>query len=277
MFVQTVLQSFVSEEAYGGYKLNDLIGFEIPFIGTDKARDLFVTTIDQFVNVQIKSTIKGYFINLEKEAGYDVEAEKKRIKDEEGNQVDNIMNDLYKRGKYFIKHKKLGYTNDQITRMLDKPERTNNYKSFLFRYIKNFYNAFRDIYDDPLLLIDWFTNVTFIYNSLVQTFYPLLTGGVIHFYKMAVLKGWTHKVLLDLRWITFGFLSEITPINLIISWIKLKYGVSDDLLLNKIEMGRIELINNVFSDLLTFCDELQSIFYDSTLGMSTDKYINYFA
>jgi len=275
MFVQTVLQSLVSEEAYGGYKLNDLIGFEIPFIGTDKARDLFVTTIDQFVNVQIKSTIKGYFINLEKEAGYDVEAEKKRIKDEEGNQVDNIMNDLYKRGKYFIKHKKLGYTNDQITRMLDKPERTNNYKSFLFRYIKNFYNAFRDIYDDPLLLIDWFTNVTFIYNSLVQTFYPLLTGGVIHFYKMAVLKGWTHKVLLDLRWITFGFLSEITPIDLIISWIKLKYGVSDDLLLNKIEMGRIELINNVFSDLLTFCDELQSIFYDSTLGMSTNKYINY--
>ncbi len=275
MFVQTVLQRLVSEEAYGGYKVNDLIGFEIPFIGTDKARDLFVTTIDQFVNVQIKSTIKGYFINLEKEAGYDVEEEKNRIKDEEGNQVDNIMNDLYKRGKYFIKHKKLGYTNDQITRMLDKPERTNNYKSFLFRYMKNFYNAFRDIYDDPLLLLDWFTNVNFIYNSLVQSFYPLLTGGIIHFYKMAVLKGWTHKVLLDLRRITFGFLSEITPIDLIISWIKLKYGASDDLLLNKIEMGRIELINNIFSDLLTFCDELQSIFYDSTLGMSTNKYINY--
>ena len=40
-------------------------------------------------------------------------------------------------------------------------------------------------------------------------------------------------------------------------------------------MGRITLINNVFSDLLTLCDELQSIFYDSTLGMSTNKYINY--
>ena len=196
------------------------MGFEIPFIGTDKARDLFVTTIDQFVNVQIKSSIKGYFINLEKEAGYDVEAEKKQVKDEEEKQVDFIMNDLYKRGKYYIRHKKIGYTNDQITRMLDKPERTNNYKSFLFRYMKNFYNAFRDIYDDPLLLVDWFTNVDFIFNLLKQTFYTLLNGGVIHFLRMAVLTGWAHKVLIDLRWITLGFLSEIVPINLIISFIK---------------------------------------------------------
>ena len=108
--------------------------------------------------------------------------------------------------------------------------------------------------------------------------------GVLFSQKL-VLEGWLHMKFEDLPFVNeniSGFFNyifnkknplEITPINLIIQFIQFRYGGSDAIIYAGIEQKRVELINTILSDFQIFLNETQEVFFDSSLGMSLNKYL----
>ena len=272
IFVQNLFQNIVDMNP-GILKDNFFLETEIPFLG-ETIGTLFVTTFESFLNVQITSSIKGYFLQLEKEAGYDPEAEKKREKEEKEKHIDSVIEEIYQRGKKIRRYKNMGYSNTQIANMIDKPERSNNYKSYFARSMKYFYNFFADLSEDPILLLDTYMNTSFFFNLIGANVYGLLFGGLSQSMTSFVLSGTAHKILLDLRNYTFQLFSEdFIPMNVITLFLRFKYG-NDTALTNQINSWRAEFIQNISSDLLSLVAEMQSVFFDSSLGMSLNKYLN---
>lgn len=272
MLVQNLFQNIVDMNP-GILKDNFFLQTKIPILG-ENIENLFVTTLESFVNVQITSSMKGYFVQLEKEAGYDPEAKKKREKAEKENNIDSVMEEIYQRGKKLRRYKSMGYSNYQIARIIDKPERSNNYKSSFGRCMKHFYNFFADLIEDPIILLDTYVNASFIFNLIQQNIYGLLTGGISTAMNTFVLSGIAHKKLFNLSYYTGGIIAtDIMPMNVITLFLQFKYG-NDTVLTTEINKWRVDFINNISSDLLTLFDEMQSVLYDSSLGMSLDKYLS---
>jgi hypothetical protein len=277
IFVQNIIQKLLKNT-----NATDLFMFEIPILGITP-NELFVTTVEQFLNIQIKSTVKGFFIKLEKEVNYDPDAEKKKIEKEKNNNIDSVIEEMQKRGKKIDSYKNKGYSNEQISRILNKPNRQNNYNFFISKYIKEFYNFFQDLKDDPYVLFDTFINFSFIFNAIFDNYYAILVGGSVLFSQKLVLEGWLHMKLADLPFISlnefFNYVLgdknpfEITPINLIIQFIQFNYGGSDSAIYAGIEQLRVKLINSILSDFQIFLSEAQEVFFDSSLGMSLNKYL----
>jgi len=274
ILVQNLFQSIASITPNFHLKDNFYLQTEIPVLG-ENIENLFVTTIESFVNVQITSSIKGYFVQLEKEAGYDPEAEKKKEKAEKENTIDSVMEEIYQRGKKLRRYRTMGYSNYQIARIIDKPERSNNYKSYFGRSMKHFYNFFSDLIEDPVLLLDTYVNASFLFNLIKQNIYGILIGGISASMNSLVLSGIAHKKLFNLSYYTGGLIaSDIIPMNILTLFLQFKYG-NDNVLTSEINKWRVDFIDNISSDLLTLFDEMQSILFDSSLGMSLDKYLNY--
>jgi hypothetical protein len=269
IFVQSLLKKIIGENK------DSFMILEIPFFG-GTASDFFVTTTESFLNIQIKSTSEGYFVNLEKEAGYDPEGEKKKIEEEKKNNIESVIDELQTRGKKIDKYRSFGLSNEKIARILDKPIRPNDYKFFISRYIKNFYNFFQDLKDDPLLLFDTFSNFSFIFNITIENLYPVFIGSGITLSQWGVLTGFFYKSFIDFKkYIGRQTPLDIVPIDIIMFFFKLKYG-NDNLLNVEIEQLRVRLINDIFSDFQTLLTEIQSVFFDSTLGTSINKYLEVF-
>jgi hypothetical protein len=148
-----------------GSKDSTLI-LDIPVIGSLDVNTFFVTTVDSFLNIQAKSMLTGYFTKLEQEVGYDPEKEKKEKEKEKDNSVEAVKANIIEKGLKVQKYERKGYSNEQIAKILDRAKRPNNYKFFLSRYMKNFYNTFLDVLDDPLVTIELFTNVSFVFNII---------------------------------------------------------------------------------------------------------------
>jgi hypothetical protein len=273
ILVQNLFQSIASITPNFHLKDTFFLQTEIPILG-ENIENLFVTTIESFVNVQITSSINGYFVQLEKEAGYDPEAEKKKENAEKENNIDSVMEEIYQRGKKLRHYKSMGYSNYQIARIIDKPERSNNYRSSFGRCMKHFYNFFADLIEDPVLLLDTYVNASFIFNVIEQNIYGLLTGGISSTMNTIVLSGIAHKKLFNLSYYTGGIIpTDIIPMNILTLFLQFKYG-NDTVLTTEINKWRVDFIDNISSDLLTLFDEMQSVLYDSSLGMSLDKYLN---
>ena len=272
MLVQNLFQNIVNTNPTI-FKDSFFLQTEIPILG-ENIENLFVTTLDSFVNVQITSSMKGYFVQLEKEAGYDPEAEKKKEKAEKENNIDSVMEEIYQRGKKLRRYKTMGYSNYQIARIIDKPERSNNYKSSFARSMKHFYNFFADLIEDPIILLDTYVNASFIFNVIEQNIYGVLIGGISASMNSIVLSGIAHKKLFNLSYYTGGIIAtDIIPMNILTLFLQFKYG-NDNVLTSEINKWRVDFINNISSDLLTLFDEMQSVLFDSSLGMSLDKYLS---
>ena len=53
---------------------------------------------------------------------------------EKKNSIEGIKEDIIKRGTLVKKYEGYGYSNQQIAKIISKPERPNNYKFFLARF-----------------------------------------------------------------------------------------------------------------------------------------------
>lgn len=266
IFTQKLLNSIT------GGKDNTLL-LDIPIIGNLDVNNFFVTTVDSFLNIQTKSIITGYFTKLEKEVGYDPEKEKKEKEQEKKNSIESVKENIIKKGTLVKKYKDWGYSNDEITKIIDKPKRPNEYKFILNRYIKDFYNTFLDFIDDPLLTVDLFTNVSFVFNIIQNNFYSILMGGSLYYLPQMVLTGVAHKSYLNLSSLTGNLLPiNIIPIKVITAYFRFKYG-SDIVINRQFELFKYKLINDIFSDFQTLLNEMQGVFFDTSLGMSLNKYL----
>ena len=266
IFTQSILNKII------GDKTGELV-LAIPIFGKLDLNTFFVTTIDSFLNVQIKSTIQGYFIKLEKEAGYDPEKEKAEKEKEKENSIEAVTANIIKRGQHIQKYEKLGYSNQQIAKLLDKPKRPNEYKFILSRYMKDFYNTFLDVIDDPYVTVELFTNVSFVFNIIQNNFYSILMGGGTYYLPQMVLTGFAHKSFLDLGKLTGGLLpTSIIPMNIITAYFRYKYG-NDTVINREFELLKYSIINDVFSDVQTLINEMQSLLFNTSLGMSINRYL----
>ena len=246
---------------------------DIPVIGSLDVNTFFVTTVDSFLNIQVKSMLTGYFTKLEQEVGYDPEKEKKEKEKEKDNSVEAVKAKIIEKGVKVQKYEKLGYSNEQIAKILDRPKRPNDYKFFLNRYIKKFYNTFLDVLDDPLVTIEIFSNVSFVFNIIKDNFYSILMGGGLFYLPQMVLTGFAHKSFLNLGSLTGNLVSyDIVPIKIITAYFRFKYG-SDIVINRQFELLKYNLINDVFSDIQTLLNEMQSVFFDTSLGMSVNRYL----
>ena len=255
-----------------GSKDSTLI-LDIPVIGSLDVNTFFVTTVDSFLNIQVKSMLTGYFTKLEQEVGYDPEKEKKEKEKEKDNSVEAVKANIIEKGLKVQKYERQGYSNEQIAKILDRPKRPNDYKFFLSRYMKNFYNTFLDVLDDPLVTIEIFTNVSFVFNIIQNNFYSILMGGGLLYLPQMVLTGFAHRSYLNLGSLTGNLVSyDIVPIKIITAYFRFKYG-SDIVINRQFELLKYNLINDVFSDIQTLLNEMQSVFFDTSLGMSVNRYL----
>jgi hypothetical protein len=255
-----------------GSKDSTLI-LDIPIFGSLDVNTFFVTTVDSFLNIQTKSMLTGYFTRLEQEVGYDPEKEKREKEKEKKNSIEGIREDIIKRGTIIKKYEGYGYSNEQIAKLINKPDRPNNYKFFLSRYLKTFYNTFLDMLDDPFVAIEIFTNVSFIFNIIQNNFYSILMSGGVYFLPQMVLTGFAHRSYLNLGSLTGNILTfDIVPIKIITAYFRFKYG-SDIVINRQFELLKYQLINDIFSDIQTLFNEMQGLFFDTSLGMSINRYL----
>lgn len=266
IFTQSMFKKIIGNKS-------DSLVLAVPILGQVDLNTFFVTTFDSLLNVQIKSKIQGYFISLEKEAGYDPEKEKAEKEKEKENSIEAVTESIIKRGKHIQKYEKRGYTNEQIAKLLDRPKRPNEYKFILSRYMKDFYNTFLDIIDDPFVTVELFTNVSFVFNIVQKNFYNILMGGGLYYLPQMVLTGFAHKSFLDLGKLTGGLLPiSIVPMNVITAYFRYKYA-SDTVINREFDLYKYKLINEVFSDIGTLLNEINALFFDTTLGMSINRYL----
>jgi hypothetical protein len=266
IFTQSIFTKIIGDKS-------DSLILAVPILGQVDLNTFFVTTIDSLLNVQIKSKIQGYFISLEKEAGYDPEKEKAEKEKEKENSIEAVKESIIKRGTHIQKYQKRGYTNEQIAKLLDRPKRPNEYKFILSRYMKDFYNTFLDIIDDPFVTVELFTNVSFVFNIVEKNFYNILMGGGLYYLPQMVLTGFAHKAFLDLGKLTGGLLPiNIVPINVITAYFRYKYA-SDTVINREFDLLKYKIVNEIFSDVGTLLNEINALFFDTSLGLSINRYL----
>ena len=224
---------------------------------------------------------------MEKSIGFDektykeekAKKNKKQGDDDRDETINSFIEDMKIRGSKVQKYEKLGYTNEEIAKLMDKPKRPNEYKFFLSRYTKNFYNSFLDIKDDPALFLDTFLDFSFIFNSIQTNMSSILTGGILLSLPALILSNTTGNFMygtsniINLPQILSGFKYDIVPIKAITTYLQIQFGINDSMINNKFEMFKIQMINDIHSDCELFFKEIQTLYYESSIGMSVNRYL----
>jgi hypothetical protein len=248
-----------------GNRLDDVLISTI--LGDFKGDDIngfFITTLSSVTQIQVSSTIKGYFKKIETDAGYLTREERtKKMLEMKKDPVNEMELLIRKTGKLAGE----GLTNEEITQAI-YPEQYKTgpeYKFFGIRHLNTFYTTFKQFLNNPMVLLYSFANVTVIYNGLVNSIYTGLFGSSVYYFQRAVLTGWADEPLF-FGGFKFNFLDFLT-------FIMPHVIGSDQAIIYNIKKLRTQMISDIIEDIQTLTLKLQNIFFDSRAGMSFNKYL----
>lgn len=249
--------------------MKDLFGQEVEVEGekikqlTDMGvRSIFVTTAESFTSMLTNSIVMGYFDKLEKDA------EDKNINEDLSKSMDErilqIEQDIRKRGKLILD----GLTSEKISSLLNRAPKKNDYKFFAFKFMKHFYNYF-DVIDDPLLFV-YSLNTTISLSKILENLMtPVIISGSIFTFQNFTLSGLYNINILSLP-PPFGN----WKINDIVSFVITMFYGNDTRINKEINMIRAKIINEIVGDFQIMLGELQTIFFDTRVGLHVQNYID---
>ena len=226
-------------------------------------RGLFVTTSESFTSILTNSYVNGYFDKLEKEAK-DKNVDEKILKSIYDRILETEQN-IRKRGKLILD----GLTNEKVSNLLNRTPKKNDYKFFVFKFMKHYYNNFDLLIDDPLLFAYTLTTSISLSKIMQILMAPTFITGLIYNIQSFTLSGMYN---VDIFKLPFPFESWKIK-DIVVFMISFFYG-SDARINKEINMKRAKIINEIISDFQTMIGELQTIFYDTRVGLHVKNYVN---
>lgn len=251
--------------------IKDLFGTEVDFEGNKikqlteaDVRGIFVTLSESFTSIMTNSYVIGYFEKLEKEA-VDKNVDDKLLKSMD-DRILEIEQNIRKRGKLILE----GLSNERVSKLLNRSPKKNDYRFFAFKFMKHFYNYFDELIDNPVLFAYTLTtsiSVSKIMEALMQ---PTILTGIIYTFQNFILSGMYNVYILRVNIWLIQFEPKIKDITSFI--ISVFFG-NDTRINMEINKKRAQIINEITNDFQVLIGELQTIFYDTRVGLHVKNYI----
>ena len=251
-----------------GNKLDEIF-IATPFgdLTGNTINQFFVTTLNGVIATEITSRVRGYFVKIETEAGY-IKTEERMKQLFESNKNPIIETEILIRK--IGKESKKGLTNEEIIEAVyPNYDKESEYKSILFKNLDTFYKTFKKTIKHPETFLYALTNVTVIYNGLINIFYTGLFGASMYAFQRMVLTGWAESQFFSFKY-PFDFKASILNF---LSYILPFFIGSDQYLINKFSLLKREGISNLIHDIDILVTKVQSIFFDTRIGMSVTKFL----
>ena len=159
--------------------------------------------------------------------------------------------------------------NENVSNLLNRTPKKNDYKFFVFKFMKHYYNNFDLLIDDPLLFAYTLTTSISLSKIMQILMAPTFITGLIYNIQSFTLSGMYN---VDIFKLPFPFESWKIK-DIVVFMISFFYG-SDARINKEINMKRAKIINEIISDFQTMIGELQTIFYDTRVGLHVKNYVN---
>lgn len=229
----------------------------------DDVRGFFVTTTESLTSILVSSSVNGYFFGMKKEA------ESKQVNEDAiktlEDKILDIETNIRKRGKYVSK----GLSDERIASLLSEAPRSNDYKFFAFRFVKDFYNYFGDIIDDPVIFVYTLTSSISLTKILEALLKPGFLTTSVYAIQNLILNGMYNTNLFSIPVINFKI-----KIKNVVSFI-LSYFLGNDKKLNKqLNLLRTKIIGQITNDIQVLLADISKVFFDTRIGIKIESYIN---
>ena len=239
----------------------------------------------------IKKPVESFFVekeknikNLDNKEKNKNTIDKNKLKEYNEENINEFIHDMKLRGERIQTLKNGGYSDEFISDLYykEKTPKTNDYKFFLFKYVKDFSNWFKDVIDDPTLFLQIFVDYTFIYQLITNNFWSILSGGLIFSLPNLILSDrfgpdmYKNINLISIPKILGDYKYDIVPVNLIITYFKFVFQVNDNIIDNTFEMFKMRSIELIMHDINLFINEIQSWYNESYIGINVNKYLTRF-
>jgi len=249
----------------------DLFGTEMNINGEmikqltkENVHGFFITTTESLISILTNSTINGYFYQIEKEAK-DKQVDKNVAKTMEEKILEIEIN-IRKRGKYVSQ----GYSTEKIPSLLSEAPKSNDYKFFALRFIKEFYNKFGSI-DDPVLFVYTLTSSISLTKFLEALLKPTFLTVSIYSIQNLILSGMYNTKVFEFKLSNYDINFGIKDIVKYV--LKLFFG-NDEKINSQLNLLRNRIINELTNDVQVLLADISKIFFDTRIGINIETFIN---